>query len=179
MEEERLRMREHVMNEVSNFPLPSWSVSLRHRIGIFDVFFLRWIWTETDLCPYKSSWWLQIKRSSWSQTAGRWVATGFSAQEEKKKEFKSILPKLASWSDAGAEPGLHRGGDEGVWGAPSPAGARPQPESSGPPETERRAGETAGTVERTENWAATGTRRQFAYLRYKMFLYFSVFTVES
>lgn len=89
--------------------------------------------------------------------------------------FDSYLLYLASWSDPGAEPGLHRGGDEGVWGAPCPAGARPQHESRGPPETERRAGETTGTVECTENGAATGTKWDFEYFNCIIFLYYFFF----
>lgn len=59
-------------------------------------------------------------------------------------------------SDFGAESGLYWWRDEGVWGTPCTARARPQSEGCWPSETERGIGETAGATEFTKNGASAG-----------------------
>lgn len=159
MEEERLRMREHVMNEVcARSHWRSAAGDGDQLTGLFVSFTGGHKQRQTRL--------FRGVPGCYSEKGilGAWQLGGGERRpcwcSSRKGECCWIrLPQLlCSPLDTGAEPGLHGRGDEGVWGAPHSAGAGPEHEGRWPPETEGRAGETTGRAQCPEGWAPTGKR---------------------
>lgn len=161
MEEERLRMREHVMNEVwARSPSHSASSMLPCDVTASVPFPGGHQQRQTRLFRgvpgrYSEKGILGARQLGGDVTPERWSRWG-------KTEFffVGIGRHICCVSlDVGAEYSLYRRGDERVRGAPHSAGAGPEHEVCRPPETERRSGATTGRAQRPEGWATTGKQR--------------------
>lgn len=119
MEEERLRMREHVMNEVCNVPL-SFVVVLQSET-LSHTSLTSQVDSNKDRLVSLQEFLIATNKKEFLEPDS-WEV---SLQETRRLKsetfyftamavFDSHLCFLASWSDPGAEPGLHRGRDEGV-----------------------------------------------------------------